>query len=146
MVSREVQPLPLAVQLGADRVYALAPAEPVAAMVPAPGEPHPTLWSPEWITLDLGRKRTVSGVSFEISDAPWVSSPRLEVSRDGREWQRVPAAASLADATLALYRDPRHGRGVVRFPPTPARFVRVDGRLPARPGPLGTSVLTPASQ
>jgi hypothetical protein len=136
VVSREDQPLPVAAQLGPDRVYALAPAEPVAVMVSAPGEPHPTLWSLDGITLDLGEERTVSDLSFEISDAPWVAQPRIEVSPDGQEWRAVPASASLADATLALYRDPRQGRGVVRFEPTRARFVRADGRLPARAGAL----------
>ena len=34
-------------------------------------------------------------------------------------------------------RDPRHGRGAVRFAPTTARYLRLDPRLPARPAALG---------
>ena len=51
-------------------------------------------------------------------------------------WERVEASSSLADATLALYRDPRHGRGEVRFAPRAARFLRLDPGLPARAGAL----------
>jgi hypothetical protein len=53
----------------------------------------------------------------------------------------VEATASLADATLSLMKDPRHGRGEVRFAPQTARFLRLDPRLPARAGILETSRL-----
>jgi len=48
----------------------------------------------------------------------------------------MEAEASLADATLSLYRDPRAGRGEVRFPPLLARRIRIAPGLPARPGLL----------
>jgi hypothetical protein len=47
-------------------------------------------------------------------------------------WTAVPARASLADATLSLYGDPRTGRGELRFAPVRVRFLRVDPALPAR--------------
>jgi hypothetical protein len=73
-------------------------------------------------------------VAFELSDAPWVEHPTVEASADGIKWEAIEATASLADATLSLYRDPRQGRGEVRFPPREVRFLRLDPRLPARPG------------
>ncbi len=63
-------------------------------------------------------------------------APGVEASLDGVAWEPVEARASLADATLSLYRDPRHGRGEVRFASRPIRFLRLDPRLPARPGAL----------
>jgi hypothetical protein len=80
--------------------------------------------------------RTVERVAFELSDAPWVAPPIVEASLDGVLFEPVDARASLADATLSLYRDPRRGRGEVRFSPREARFLRLDPRLPARPGAL----------
>ena len=62
--------------------------------------------------------------------------PSVEASLDGLAWEPVEASASLADATLSLYRDPRHGRGEVRFAPRAARFLRLDPSLPARGGAL----------
>jgi hypothetical protein len=82
--------------------------------------------------VDLGEAVLVSRVSFEVSDAPWVAQPTLAASVDGRSWEDVPATASLADAAYGLVRDPKAGRGEVRFPPRLARFVRLDARLPAR--------------
>jgi len=58
------------------------------------------------------------------------------VSNDGASWAPVTARASLADATLALLRDPQHGDGEVSFPRVTARFVRVPLAVPARPGLL----------
>jgi hypothetical protein len=48
----------------------------------------------------------------------------------------VTARASLADATLALLRDPQHGDGEVTFPRVTARFVRVALAVPVRSGLL----------
>jgi hypothetical protein len=78
----------------------------------------------------------VEGIVFELSDAPWVAAPRIEASLDGVAWERLAAEASLADATLSLYRDPRNARGEVRFGPRDVRFLKVDPRLPARRGLL----------
>lgn len=86
--------------------------------------------------MDLGVEREVSGLGFELSEAPWVEEPEVQISADGRTWTAIPARASLAEATLALYADPRHGRGAVRFAPVATRFVRLDVRLPARPVPM----------
>jgi hypothetical protein len=117
-----------------ERVDAVEPG-PEAATV-APGDPVSTLWTASGLVLTLAEPRTISRVAFELSDAPWVDRPRMEVSLDGVTFEPVEAKASLADATLSLYRDPRHGRGEVRFAPREMRFVRLDPALPARPGAL----------
>jgi hypothetical protein len=75
-------------------------------------------------------------VAFELSDAPWVERPTVEASADGLTWEAIEATASLADATLSLYHDPRHGRGELRLRPREVRFLRLDPRLPARGGAL----------
>jgi hypothetical protein len=95
-----------------------------------------TLWTRDGLLLDLGTVAEVRRVTFEVSEAPWVPQPWLEVSADGRSWAAVKAEASLADATLSLMRDPRHGAGELRFT-AQARYLRIDPKLPARPGPLG---------
>lgn len=115
----------------------LAVSEGPLAEVPEAAPARPTRWTAGGALIDLGGVETVSRVTFETSEAPWVAAPRLEVSRDGRHWRAVAASASLADATLALYRDPRRGCGELRFGPVEARFLRLDPRLPARPGALG---------
>jgi hypothetical protein len=97
---------------------------------------QPTLWTPEGLVIDTGRTSLVQGVAFELDESPWIASPRVEVSPDGRAWTEVRAHASLADATLSLLRDPRRGRGAVVFAPTAARYLRLDPRLPARAEPL----------
>jgi hypothetical protein len=112
------------------------PAAGERASVVVGGEMVPTLWTVEGPTVDLERTRRVGRVVFELSDGAWVPRPRLEASVDGQAWEPVDAAASLADATLSLYRDPTNARGEIRFPPCETRFLRLDPRLPARPGGL----------
>jgi hypothetical protein len=60
----------------------------------------------------------------------------VAASLDNQTWIEVEATASLADATLSLMKDPRHGQGEVSFASQKARYFRLDPRLPARPGPL----------
>lgn len=134
VVSAAPQALPIAAQFAAEGIYDVPPGE--TAIVPAEGGPAPTLWSADGIVVDLGAVATVHGVGFELDDRPWVEKPRVEVSTDGVRWTALEARASLADATLALFRDPRHGRGEVTFAPVAARMLRLDPALPARPGPL----------
>jgi hypothetical protein len=110
-------------------------AGPVARLVAA-GEPAATLWTPSGLVVTLPAPREVERVAFEMSDAPWVARPSVEASLDGAAWEPVEATASLADATLSLYRDPRHGRGEVRFAQRTVRILRLDARLPARGGAL----------
>jgi hypothetical protein len=110
-------------------------AGPLAAAVPA-GEPVATRWSDDGLVLTLSEPREVSGVTFELSDAPWVTRPVVHASLDGTTWAPVEATASLADATLSLYHDPRRGRGEVRFAPRSVRFLIIDVRVPAREGTL----------
>ncbi len=137
-VTHVVAERPIDATLAADEdgrlVYEVPPGE-VARAVER-GDPVATRWDAAGMLADLGRERSVSGLTFEIADAEWVSRPVVRVSTNGREWEEVSAEASLPDAVLSLYRDPRAGRGVVRFAPRAARFLRVDPRLPARPGLL----------
>jgi len=107
------------------RARAVAAAEPVATRFTAAG-----------IELELGEPRRAGRIAFELSDAAWLAEPRLEASLDGERFEPVAARASLADATLSLYRDPRHARGEIRFTPLTARRFRIDARLPARAGAL----------
>jgi hypothetical protein len=137
VVSREAHPLPIAAAFGDERVYTVTPGE--AARVVTAATPAPTLWARDGVLLALGTVAEVRRVTFELSDAPWIARPWVEVSADGRSWTGVQAEASLADATLSLMRDPRHGAGELRFT-AQARYVRIDPKLPARPGTLGVEI------
>jgi len=126
--------LPVAADFGSERVFDVTPG-PSATPVD-PGEPAPTRWSDSSVLVDLGAPRQVGGLVFEPGDGPWADRPRLQASSDGRTWEEVDARASLADATLSLYRDPRHGRGALRFAPRETRFLLVGREVPLRPGAL----------
>jgi hypothetical protein len=126
---------PPAAAFGGERVYEVP--EGSRAESVDEGTAAPTLWTSGGVIADLGQERTVSRVSFELSDGPWNSRPRVRASADGTRWEEVEAEASLADATLSLVKDPRLGRGEVRFPERRARFLLLDRSLPARPGTLG---------
>jgi len=126
--------LPEVVAFEGESVFAVPPG--MAALVVAPEEPVATWWTGDGLQLELAAPRRVDRVVFELSDAPWVANPRVEASLDGVEWEPLEARASLADATLSLYRDPRHARGEVRFAPREVRLLRLDPRLPARKGAL----------
>jgi hypothetical protein len=135
VVSRTGTGLPEVARFGDERIAEVPPG-PEARPGPPPGEPVPTLWTPAGTVLDLGVARPVSRVVFELSDAAWSARPSVGASLDGAEWTTLEAEASLADATLALYRDPRHARGELRFVRREARFLRLDPDLPARAGAL----------
>lgn len=98
------------------------------------GQAVATRWTVHGVQLTLPEGRRVGRVVFDLSDAEWLAQPRVEASLDGEDWVTLDATASLADATLSLYRAPRQGRGEVRFTPVGARWLRLDPRLPARPG------------
>ena len=117
-----------------ERIDAVEPGPQAAAVTP--GEPVSTRWTVSGLVLTLPEPRAISRVAFELSDAPWVDRPRVEASMDGTTFEPVEARASLADGTLSLYRDPRHGRGEVRFAPREVLILRLDPALPARPGAL----------
>ena len=134
VVGREALPLPVVFAAAEERIYAVTPGP--AARVPQPGTAVPTWWTATHVVADLGVARSVESVVFEVSDAPWVDAPSVDVSTDGVIWTPVAARASLADATLSLLRDPRHGVGEVTFPRVTARLVRVPLAVPARPGLL----------
>jgi hypothetical protein len=134
VVAHEAGSLPMVADFGLDRVFEVT-AGPVAAEV-SPGEPAPTRWTEAGALVDLGEPRQVRGVVFELGDGPWSGRPAVQLSHDGRAWDAVEAEASLADATLSLYRNPRHGRGALLFVPRQARFLRIGREVPARPGVL----------
>jgi hypothetical protein len=134
VVARSDEALPLRARFAEERIYEV-PAGAAATAVSL-GTAAPTLWSADAITLDLGEPRPVERVAFEVSEADWIARPRVAVSLDNQTWTEVEATASLADATLSLMKDPRHGHGEVRFTAQTARYVRLEPRLPARPGPL----------
>jgi hypothetical protein len=134
VVSAETLPLTELGAYGADRVYTLDPGPRAEAVRGA--RARATQWRTEGALLDLGEPTAVDRVVFAVGDGPWLHAPSVRVSLDGRDWNAVPATASLADATWSLYQDPRTGRGAVRFPSVTARYLWLDPRLPARPGPL----------
>ncbi len=135
VVSRDPLPWPEAIEVDRERVYELPQGDRARATPPA--AEHPTLWSAQGAIVDLGESRSISRLSFEIGDGPWLSRPRVSISRDGHLWEDVAAGASLADATLALTRDPPHARGEVVFEHRDARFVRLDPGVPARRTTIG---------
>jgi hypothetical protein len=132
VVSREDLPLPVAAVFEGERVYEVPADPPPPAITMTAGEPVAVRWTTDAIVIDRGSIGSVRGIGFEVDDRPWVAHPRIQASLDGVRWAAVDSQASLADATLALYADPRRGRGQVQFEPVAARYLRVDRRLPAR--------------
>jgi hypothetical protein len=133
---------PEVARFGEERIVEVPAGE--GALPVTGGAPQATLWAADGIVVDNGKPRAMKGVVFELSEAPWIAAPRVESSDDGTTWTALPAAAaSLADATLSLMRDPRHGRGAVRFAPVTARYLRLDPRLPARSLALGVLPASP---
>jgi hypothetical protein len=126
--------LPVVEGFGDEVVYSMP--EGAAASPPAEGEAVAALWGGDGVVADLGRARAVEGIGFEVGDGPWAAAPRVGLSVDGRRWSVVTGEASLADAAASLYRDPRHGRGMVRIGGREARYVRLGAEVPARPGRL----------
>jgi len=134
VVSSVALDLPMAAAFEEENVFDV-PAGPAASVV-APGEAAPTRWTAGHAIVDLGEVRPATGIVFEVGDGPWPRRPSVQVSDDGLEWEEVEATASLADATLSLYRDPRGGRGAVVFAPRETRLVRIGRSLPMRLGTL----------
>ena len=132
VVTRSDEALSEQARFGEERIYAVPPGEAAHAVSPGRG----ALAGASGLGFDLGEARQIDAVVFEVDEADWVARPRLGLSLDGQHWTDVEAVASLADATLSLMKDPRHGRGEIRFATRNARYVRLDPRLPARPGTL----------
>jgi hypothetical protein len=134
VVSRVEQPLTEVARFGEERIYEVGAGE---RAVDAPeGGAVATLWTDRGTLLDLGTRSSVTQVSFQLSDAPWIRRPEIRLSLDGVAWTKIHGFASLADASLSLVNDPRSGRGRLRFPPTETRYLWLDSRLPARRGIL----------
>jgi hypothetical protein len=135
VVSRQPLALRDLVAFPGEHVVAVPSGE-AAAVVPR-RTPVPTRWTAEGLVVVLPERQVVDRVAFELTDAEWVARPQVEVSADGLRWRAVEATASLADATLSLYRDPRHARGELRLAaPFEVLRLRLDRRLPAREGTL----------
>ena len=134
VVSAAALDLPEAAQFEGERVFEVTAGD--AAAIVVAGAAQPTLWTPDGPMVDLGETRALDRLVFELDDRPWLTAPAVSASADGRAWTRLAATASLADATWSLYRDPRRGRGQVRFEPIVTRFVLLDPDLPARKGAL----------
>jgi hypothetical protein len=140
VVAREEMPLPLAARFGEDRIYEVPPGE--SASTVERGRPCPARATPDGVVVDLGgRPGIASRLGFEMTEAPWVGAPQIAVSDDGSAWTGAEGTASLADATLSLMKDPRRGLGEIRLPPGlgATRFIRLDPRLPMRPGTVWVS-------
>jgi hypothetical protein len=112
------------------RVYEVNPGD--EARVILPGAPLVARATPQGTIVDLIRERRIDRLVFSLEHDPWITAPRLAHSLDGEAWTEIDASASLADATLSLYRRPRQGYGEIRFSAVFARFLRVDALLPVR--------------
>ena len=77
-------------------------------------------WSdPQWLKVDLGNEQTIRRVVLNW-EAAYGKSYRVEVSRDGTNWQQV-FATTIGNG----------GEDVVRFGAVAARYVRVTGTVRA---------------
>lgn len=79
-----------------------------------------TRWSsefsdPQWLAVDLGEPQTISRVELAW-EAAFGKAYQIEISLDGKAWKSVYATAKGAGKTE-----------VIRFEPSPARFVRLHG-------------------
>lgn len=90
-----------------------------------------TCWSsefsdPQWVAVDLGGTQTVSRMEL-IWEAAYAKSYRIQVSSDGKHWEQVYWAKGGAEGTK-----------VIRFAPTPARWLRISAAR--RGNPFGYSL------
>jgi hypothetical protein len=144
IVAREDLSLPEQARFRDERIYEIPPGE--KAVLPEEAGVTPT--TTDGTVVDLGTERTVRALSFELSDGAWLDPVTLDVwPRDATVPAVVHARASLAEATLALLRNPRNGRAQIRFePPLAARRIVLPPTLPARPGTLRVEFETPSSR
>ncbi|MBN2369489.1 MAG: hypothetical protein JXO72_03295 [Vicinamibacteria bacterium] len=124
--------LPLAARFDHVRIYEVGPGDEAQAIYP--GAPLSARATPQGDVVDLGSDRMIDRIVFALENDPWMVAPRLAHSLDGVSWNETEGRASLADATLSLYRDPRQGYGEIRFTPVHARFLRIDPLVPVRDG------------
>lgn len=138
LVTRTDQPLPQAARFGEERIYDVPAGD--SARTVAIGAPVAVLVGRDGVTLDLGRAALARRIVFEPDDRSWIEHPTIFASDDGARWTAVEATADLADATLSLMRDPRHGLADIRFAPTVARYLRFSTAVPAAPRSLTIDV------
>lgn len=89
------------------------------------GDPS-TRWSsefsdPQWIAIDLGKPTQISRVELHW-EAAYARAYRIEVSSDGKNWQRVFSTDN-----------GKGGIESIRFAPVEARYVRMTGTRRATP-------------
>ena len=79
------------------------------------------------LTVDLGAPRTLAGVRLVVPAAHAASAFRTEVavSDDGTRWTPLDAVFEPDDLDRFLHAPPAHVGFTARFPPTPARRVRL---------------------
>lgn len=124
--------LPLVARFDRARIYEVTSGE--TARVVLPGAPLVSRQARGGTLIDLGEVRGIERLVFELDWSAWIPEPLVAYSTGAEEWSEVAGRVNLADATLSLYRDPRHGCGEIRFDPVRARYLRIDSRLPVRAG------------
>lgn len=80
----------------------------------------------EWLAVDLGKSKTVSGVELAW-EAAFAAEYVIEISDDGADWREVPSQQS-----------GRGGLEQIRFAPVSARWIRM--RAMKRATPFGVSL------
>jgi hypothetical protein len=80
-----------------------------------------------WLVVDLGVRAPVGGVRCTPTepDAPGVYFALVELSEDGRRWERMPSRFVPDSLATLLERPARLAYYEARFPARPARFVRL---------------------
>lgn len=81
----------------------------------------------EWIELDVGSVRTVTGIDYLLGDEMNGYPRRLaiDLSADGEVWETVWEGGGLEHALASMMRDPRAARLSAAFGPRQAQYVRL---------------------
>jgi hypothetical protein len=81
----------------------------------------------EYIVIDLGTTRTVSGVVLGLGPHWRFHMPeyRVDASADGVQWRTLTEAKVAVPPVASYRRDPQNVRQVIRFPSATARQVRI---------------------
>lgn len=81
----------------------------------------------QWVMVDLGQVRDVGGVSHALGEyaRDFPRLLRIELSRDGTEWETAWQGSTVALAFRAAVVAPRGAWMRFAFAPQPARFVRL---------------------
>lgn len=84
----------------------------------------------EWLVLDLGARRQVSGVMAAIGPAfgNYARLLSIDASTDGQRWNTAFEGRSAGKAVAAAQRDPRAVPVTYAFPPVDAQWIRLRQR------------------